>query len=180
VLSGLACERLFDRQLTKAGWWILGLANPLLFYVCSQPDAVSQALSNFLFGGVIFAFVSVLNRPCDQPVRNGHADRIPALLNLLAAALFFTKETAVATATLFPVASARVMRLKITRFSRLFLFPLLLHVAAGTGWILLKLEFPLIMLSDGGRYGLKLDPVTWIKNFIVTLAFPLLLFQAVL
>jgi hypothetical protein len=111
----LACERLFDRQLTKAGWWILGLANPLLFYVCSQPDAVSQALSNFLFGGVIFAFVSVLNRPCDQPVRNGHADRIPALLNLLAAALFFTKETAVATATLFPVASARVMRLKITR-----------------------------------------------------------------
>ena len=30
ILSALACERLFERQLPKAGWWILGLANPLV------------------------------------------------------------------------------------------------------------------------------------------------------
>src|SRR5262249_14114235 len=36
VLSGLACERLFERRLPKAGWWLLGVANPLLFYVVSQ------------------------------------------------------------------------------------------------------------------------------------------------
>lgn len=173
VLSALACERLFDRQLTKAGWWVLGVANPLLFYVCSQPDAVSQALSNLLFGGAILAFVSVLNRPWDQPVRDGHADRIPAFLNLIAAALFFTKETAVAAATLLPAASAGVMRFRTRRFSRLFLFSLLLPVAAASGWILLKLEFPLILLSDGGRYGLKLDPFTWGRNLVVTLAFPI-------
>jgi hypothetical protein len=136
VLSGLACERLFDRQLTKAGWWILGVANPLLFYVCSQPDAVSQALSNLLFGGVLFTFVSVLNRPWDQPVRNGHADRIPAFLNLLAAALFFTKETAVAAAALFPVASAGGDALKrqgASRASSSFLyFSLLQPASAGS------------------------------------------------
>jgi hypothetical protein len=173
VLSGLACERLFSRQLTKAGWWVLGVANPLLFYVCSQPDAVSQALSNLLFGGAIFAFVCVLNRSWDQPVGDRHADRIPALLNLIAAALFFTKETAVAAATLLPAASAGVMHFKTRRFSRLSLFSLVLPVTAAVGWILLKLEFPLMMLSDGGRYGLKLDPFTWGKNLVVTLAFPI-------
>jgi len=173
ILSALACERLFDRQLTKAGWWVLGVANPLLFYVCSQPDAVSQALSNLLFGGAIFAFVSGLNRPWEQPVPDGHADRIPAFLNLIAAALFFTKETAVAAATLLPAVSAGVMRFKTRQFSRLFLFSLLLPIAAAAGWILLKLEFPLMMLSDGGRYGLKLDPLTWSQNLVITLAFPI-------
>jgi hypothetical protein len=171
VLSALACERLFDRQLTKAGWWVLGVANPLLFYVCSQPDVVSQALSNLLFGGAILSFVSILNRACDHPVRDGHTDRISAFLNLIAAALFFTKETAVAAATLFPAASAGVMLLKTRRFSRLFLFSLFLPVSAAAGWVLLKLEFPLIMLTDEGRYGLKLDPLTWAQNLVVTVAF---------
>jgi hypothetical protein len=46
ILSALACERLFGRQLPRAGWWVLGVANPLLFYLVSQPDVVSQALCN--------------------------------------------------------------------------------------------------------------------------------------
>jgi hypothetical protein len=85
-----------------------------------------------------------LNRPWDQPVGDGHEDRIPVFLNLIAAVLFFTKETAVAAATLLPAACAEVMRFKSRRFSRLFVFSLLLPVAAAAGWILLKLEFPLI------------------------------------
>ena len=31
ILSALGCELLFERQLPKAGWWVLGIANPLLF-----------------------------------------------------------------------------------------------------------------------------------------------------
>src|SRR5580704_13271518 len=32
ILSGLASEKLFEAQLPTAGWWVLGVANPLLFY----------------------------------------------------------------------------------------------------------------------------------------------------
>jgi hypothetical protein len=32
ILAGLACERIFERQLPREGWWILGLANPLFFF----------------------------------------------------------------------------------------------------------------------------------------------------
>src|SRR6266481_7407624 len=58
ILSALACERLFERQLPKAGWWVLGLANPLLFYLVSQPDTLSQALCNLLFAGSLLMFIS--------------------------------------------------------------------------------------------------------------------------
>src|SRR6266576_5328323 len=62
ILSALACERLFERQLSKVGWWVLGLANPLFFYLVSQPDTVSQALCNLLFAGSLLIFISELRR----------------------------------------------------------------------------------------------------------------------
>jgi hypothetical protein len=172
ILSALACERLFERQLPKAEWWILGLANPLLFYVISQPDVVSQALCDLLFAGIMLAFISELNRLRSQPLCGWHADRVAVVLNLMAAALFFTKETAVAAATVIPTATA-LMRLKARRFSPIFLFSLLLPIGAAGIWILLKLKFPYMVPTEGGRYGLKLNPITWGQNFIVTLAFPL-------
>src|SRR5690349_5758577 len=42
ILSVLASELVFERQLRELGWWILGLANPILFYVTSQATVVSQ------------------------------------------------------------------------------------------------------------------------------------------
>jgi hypothetical protein len=174
VLSGLACELLLERQLPKAGWWVLGVANPLLFYVISQPDTVSQSLSNLLFAGAMLAFVSELNRLTDQPLSGWRADRVAAFLNLMAAALFFTKETAAAAATIIPAATA-LMRAKARQLSALFLCSLLLPIAAAAGWIFLKLRFPIMLPAEVGedRYDLKLDPITWAQHLIVTLAFPI-------
>jgi hypothetical protein len=62
ILSALACELLFERQLPKAGWWVLGIANPLLFYLVSTPGTVSQGLCNVLFAGAMLAFISELHR----------------------------------------------------------------------------------------------------------------------
>ena len=171
ILSALACEKLFERRLSKAGWWVLGVANPLLFYVVSQPDVVSQALSNLLFAAAMLAFVSEIDRQSDQPLGNWRADKSASFLNLTVAALFFTKETAVAAAIIIPVTTA-VIRLKTRRFSRGFLFSLILPIASGICWILLKLEYPFILPTDEGRDSLKLDPVLWLQNFVTNFAFP--------
>ena len=176
ILSALACELVFERQLPKAGWWVLGLANPLLFYLVSQP-IVSQALANLVFAGAMFAFVSELHRLPGRPSSGWRADRASIFLNLMAAALFFTKENAVAAATVIPAATA-LIRLKARRLSPVFLFSLLLPIGAGSFWmllkILLKLKFPYTMFPTlgGGRYGLALNPISWVKSFIITLAFP--------
>jgi hypothetical protein len=176
ILSALACELVFERQLPKAGWWILGLANPLLFYPVSQP-IVSQALLNLLFAGAMFAFVAELHRLPDRPPYGWRADFVSVFLNLIAAALFFTKEIAVAAGIVLPTATA-LIRLEMRRFSRIFLSSLLFPIGAAACWMLLKLTFPSSMFmteeaSSGGRYSLKLDPITWGKNFIITLAFPI-------
>jgi len=171
ILSALVCELVFERQLPKAGWWVLGLANPLLFYLVSQP-IVSQALSNLLFAGAMFAFISELRRLPGRPSRGWRADRASAFLNLMAAALFFTKETAVAAAIVLPAATA-LIRLKARRLSPIFLFSLLLPIAAGACWMLLKLAFSTSQFVTGDtRYSLRLNPLTWGQNFITTLAFP--------
>jgi hypothetical protein len=176
VLSGLACERLFERRLPKAGWWLLGVANPLLFYVVSQPDVVSQGLANLLFTGAMLAFVSEASSLSDQPLRGWRGDRVAVFLNLLSAALFFTKETAVAAATVIPATTA-LMRHRAGRLSPLFLCSLLVPIAAASGWVVLKLRFPYMMPKElggiGGRYDLKLDPVVWVRHLAVTLAFPI-------
>ena len=175
VLSGLTCECLFERRLQKTGWVLLGLANPLLFYVISQPDVVSQALANLLFAGAMFAFVSEAHRLSDQPVRGWRGDRVAVFLNLLAAALFFTKETAVAAATVIPAATA-LMRYKVGRLSPLFLCSLLFPIAAAISWIVVKLKFPYMLPTELGgigigRYSLKLDLITLVQHFTITLAF---------
>jgi hypothetical protein len=171
ILSALACEKLFERRLSKAGWWVLGIANPLLFYVVSQPDVVSQALSDLLFAAAILAFVSEMDRPPDQPLGSWRADKTASFLNLTAAALFFTKETAVAAPIVIPAATA-LIRLKTRRLSRIFLLSLLLPIAAGICWILLKLEFPFILPTDEGRDRLKLEPIIWLENFVTNFAYP--------
>jgi hypothetical protein len=172
ILSALACERLFERQLPKAAWYILGIANPLLFYLVTTPGTVSQCLCNILFAGALLAFVSELKRLFEQPHFERHTDHLGTFLNLIAASLFFTKETAVAAAILLPAATALV-RLKTRRLSRNFMFSLLLPIGAATIWILIKLQLPLSMYAtSGGRYGIKLNPITWVENFIGTLAFP--------
>ena len=176
ILSALACELVFERQLPKAGWWVLGLANPLLFYPVSQP-IVSQALSNLLFAGALLAFISELHRLPGRPPCGWRADCGSVFLNLMAAALFFTKETAVAAAIVLPTATA-LIRLKARRFSRIFLCSLLLPIAAAACWILLKLKFPSSQFmteeaSTAGRYSLRLSPIRWGENFITTLAFPI-------
>jgi hypothetical protein len=95
----------------------------------------------------------------------------------MAAALFFTKENAVAAATVIPAATA-LIRLKARRLSPVFLFSLLLPIGAGCLWMLLKIllkwKFPYTMFPTlgGGRYGLALNPISWVKSFIITLAFP--------
>jgi hypothetical protein len=177
ILAGLACERIFERQLPREGWWILGLANPLLFFLVSQPGVVSQALANLLFAGAMLSFVSELRRLRGRPPFGWRPDRLAVFLNLMAAALFFTKENAVAAATVIPAATTWV-RLKARRLSPIFLFTLLLPIGAGSCWMLLKiwlkLKFPNSMLPTlgDGRYDLKLNPITWGQNFIMTLAFP--------
>jgi hypothetical protein len=175
ILAGLACERLFERPLPKAGWWILGLANPLLFYLISQPDIVSQALCNVFFAGALFAFISEFRRLRRQAPCRLQSESAAVFVNLLAAALFFTKETGSAAAVLLPAATA-LIRFKASRLSPTFLLSLLFPVAAAGGWIWLMLKFvsrvPFYQQGAGTRYNFTLDPVTWIKNFIINLAFP--------
>jgi hypothetical protein len=172
VLSGLACERLFERRLPRSGWWILGLANPLLFYLVSQPDVVSQALCNLLFAGALLAFVIELDRLRGQMPSGWRADRVSVFLNFMAAALFFTKETGVAAAIVLPAATA-LMRLKARRLSPIFLVSLLLSIVAAGGWFFLKLKYQSILPTHEGRYGLSLNPIIWGKNIVVTFAFPI-------
>jgi hypothetical protein len=177
ILAGLACERLFERQLPTEGWWILGLANPLLFFLVSQPGVVSQALANLLFAGAMLAFVCEWHRAWDRLPFGWKSDCVAVLLNLMAAALFFTKENAIAAATVIPAATAWV-RFRERRLSPIFLFSLLLPIGAGAGWMLLKIwlkmQFPNSMLPAFGdrRYDLKLSVITWGQNLITTLAFP--------
>jgi branched-subunit amino acid transport protein len=172
ILSALACERLFDSQLTKAGWAIFGIANPLLFYLVTTPGAISQCLCNLLFAGALLAYISELRLFHDQSPRIYRADRVAVLLNILAAALFFTKETAVAAAVLLPATTA-LIRFKKRQLSYIFLLSLLIPIGAAGTWILIKLQFPLsTYITPGMRYSPKLDPISWGQNFILTLAFP--------
>ena len=172
ILSALACERLFERQLPKAGWWVLGIGNPLLFYLVSTPGTVSQCLCNLLFAGAMLVFISELRRLRDQPPSGWRADHMAAFLNLMAALLFFTKETAVAAAVILPAVTA-LIRLKTQRLSRIFLLSLLLPIGAAIIWMLIKAQFPLSRyLRGGGHYSPQLNPVNWGENLIITLAFP--------
>jgi hypothetical protein len=173
ILSALACERLFEHRLPKPGWWILGLANPLLFYLVSQPDIVSQALCNLLFVGVLLAFICEFRRLRGQAPRGLRADMIVVFLNLTAAALFFAKETGIAAAIVIPAATA-LIRFKAKQLSPLFLISLLLPIGAACGWIWLRLQFLSLLLPDkeAARYSLGLSPVTWAKNFVITLYRP--------
>jgi hypothetical protein len=172
ILSGLACEFLFERQLPKAGWLILGLANPLLVFLVSRVTSVTQAFCNLLFAGAMFAFISELRWLQDQPPSGWRADRRAVFVNLMAAGLFFTKETALAAAVVLPAATA-LIRLKARRLSPMFLFSLLLPIGAACVWTLIKLQSPIFSLvNTAGRYGIKLNLITWAENLIVTLAFP--------
>jgi hypothetical protein len=172
ILSALACEGLFERQLPKAGWWVLGLANPLLFYLVTQPDTVSQALCNLLFAGALLAFISEFHRLRRQAPRSMRAETTATLLNLMAAALLFTKETGIAAAIVIPAAAA-LIRAKARQLSPIFLFSLLLPIAAAGGFFWLSLKFQSLLVPDdaGARYGLQLDPITWAKNFLITVAY---------
>jgi hypothetical protein len=177
ILSGLACERLFERQLPKVGWWILGLANPLLFLPVSQPQALSQPLADVLFAGAMLAFISEFHRLRGQPLLGWRADRVAVFLNLMAAALFLTKENAVAASIVIPAATAWI-RHKARRLSPVFLVSLLLPIGTAICWIivkiLFKLEFPESLFPTLGntRYDLRVNPIMWGQNLIVTLAFP--------
>ena len=173
ILSALACERLFENQLPRVEWWVLGLANPLLFYLVTQPDTVSQALCNLLFAGALLAFISEFCRLRGRAPFGLRSESAAVFLNLMAAALFFTKETGVAAAIVLPAATALV-RFKTRRLSPIFLFSLLLPIGAACGWIWLQLKFPSLLHLDKeeARYSLQLNPITWTKNFIITVAFP--------
>jgi hypothetical protein len=172
ILSALTCERLFDRQLPKAGWAILGIANPLLFYLVTTPGSISQCICNVLFAGALFALISEFRLLYGQSPAGWRADRIAVLLNILAAALFFAKETAVAAAVILPAATA-LIRLKTCRLSPMFLLSMLIPIGAAGIWILIKLQLPLFMYTESGaRYSPKWDLITWGQNFVVTLAFP--------
>ena len=174
ILSGLACERLFERRLPKAGWWILGLANPLLFYLVSQPDIVSQALCNLFFAGALFAFIGEFYRLRGQVPHGRRADSAAVVLNIISAVLFFTKETGIAAAIVIP-ATTILLRFKARRLSPIFLLSILVPIGAACGWIWLRLKFLSLLLPDkeGGRYSLSLSPIAWVKNFIITLALPI-------
>jgi hypothetical protein len=174
IVSGLACERLFERQLPKAGWRILGLANPLAFYIVSQPDEVATALSDLLFAVAIFTFISEFYRLRAQPTSSWRDDLTGFSLNLVSAALLFTKETAVAAAVVMPAVTAFI-RFRVNRLSHIFLLSLLFPVGAAGVWILLKLDNPILFPTapGTGRYYLKLDPITWAQNFVVTFALPI-------
>jgi len=173
ILSALACERLFERQLSEVGWWILGLANPLFFYLVSQPDTVSQSLCNLLFAGSLLIFISEFNRLRGKAPCGPRSESSAAFLNLIAAALFFTKETGVAAAIVIPAATA-LIRAKTRRLSPIFLFSLLLPIAAACGWVWLNFKFQSLLHlgKEEERYSLQLTPIIWAKNFIITLAFP--------
>jgi hypothetical protein len=67
---------------------------------------VSQALCNLLFAGALLAFISELSRLRGQPEYGWRADSVAVFLNLMAAALFFTKETGVAAGIVLPAATA--------------------------------------------------------------------------
>jgi hypothetical protein len=173
ILSALACELLFQRKIPQISWWILGIANPLLFYLVSTPGTVSQSLCNLLFAGCLLAFTSELQRRPDKPLSGWRADTVAPLLNVTAAALFFTKELAVAAGVVLPAASA-LIRLKRRKLSPIFLFSLLLPIGSAATWIAIKMQLPLVHdLLAGGRYGVKGNPITWGENVIMTLAFPL-------
>jgi hypothetical protein len=173
IVSALACERLLERELPKAGWWLLGLANPLLFYVVSQPDVVSQALCDLFFATALLSFITELYRPQGQATSSWRTDRVAFSLNLTSAALFFTKETAIAAAIVIPAVTV-LIRFKAKRLSPIFLFSLFLPILAASAWLFLKLiVHPVILPTEAGRYSLKLNPLTWMQDFIVTLAFPL-------
>jgi hypothetical protein len=173
IFSALACERLFEHQLPKEGWWILGFANPLLFDLVSRPDIVSQALCDLFFAVALFAFVSEFAQSGDQPVSRLRADGRAVFLNLISAMLFFTKETGAAAAIVIP-ATAALLRFKARRLSPIFLFSMLLPIGAAVTWVWLRLRFEALVLPDneGARYALTLSPLTWTKNLIVTLAMP--------
>jgi hypothetical protein len=174
IMSALACERLFERRLAKAGWWVLGAANPLFFYLVSQPDIVSQALCNLFFAGALLAFISEFCRIGGQAPCRRHGESAAVFLNLMCAALFFTKETAIAAALVFPTATT-LIRLRAARLSPTFLLSLLLPIAAGVGWMWLNVKYGSLLQpgADGARYGLTLSPLLWIKNLTITLAFPI-------
>jgi len=172
ILSALACELLFERQLPKAGWSILGVANPLLLFLVSRVTSVTQALCNLLFAGAMLAFISELRWLQDQPRSGWRADRRAVFLNLMTAGLFFTKETALAAAVVLPAATA-LIRLKARRLSPIFLFSLVLPIGAACVWTLIKLQSPIFRLvNTEGRYGIKLNLFTWAEDLIITLAFP--------
>jgi hypothetical protein len=173
ILSGLACERLFERRLPKTGWWILGLANPLLFYLVSQPDIVSQALCDLFFAGALLAFIDEFYQLRGQAPYGWRADSTAVVLNLISAVLFFTKETGIAAAIVIPATTA-LLRFKARRLSPIFLLSILIPIGAAYGWIWLRLKFLSLLLPDkeGARYSLSLSPITWAKNFIITLALP--------
>jgi hypothetical protein len=173
ILSGLACERLFERHLPKTAWGVLGLANPLLFYLVSQPDTVSQALCNLLFAGCLLTFISEFQRLRGQGPFGVRSEGAAAFLNVMAAALFFTKETGAAAAIVIPAATT-LIRAKARHLSPIFLFSLLLPIAAACGWIWLNLKFQSLLHLDNEAqsYSLHLSPITWAKNFIMTVAFP--------
>lgn len=133
ILSGLACERLFERRLPKAGWWILGLANPLLFYLVSQPDIVSQALCNLFFAGALLAFIGEFYQLRGQAPRGRRADSTAVVLNLISAVLCFTKETGIAAAIVIPAATA-LLRFKARRLS-----PIFVSFSAAPHWGCLRL-----------------------------------------
>jgi hypothetical protein len=172
ILSALACELLFQRKIPQVGWWTLGIANPLLYYLVSTPGTVSQSLCNLLFAGCLLAFTSELQRQPDQPLSGWRADSVVAFLNVMAAALFFTKELAVAAGVVLPAATA-LIRLKRRELSRIFIFSLLLPIGSAAIWIAIKMQLPFIHdLLAGGRYSVKVNPMRWGEHIIVTLAFP--------
>jgi hypothetical protein len=178
ILAGLACERLFERQLPKVGWWILGIANPLLFAPVSQAQALSQPLATVLFAGAMLAFISELHQLRGRPLLGWRADRLAVFLNVMAAALFLTKENAVAAATVIPAATVWI-RLKARRLSPIFLFSLLLPIGTAICWLFVKILFKsefsgslFPTLGGNRRYDLRVAPITWGQNFIETLAFP--------
>jgi hypothetical protein len=125
----------------------------------------------------MLAFISELHRLRGRPLSGWRADRVAVFLNLMAAALFLTKENAIAAAIVIPAATAWI-RLKAGRLSPTFLFSLLLPIGTAICWIfvkiLLKLEFPGSIFPTLGntRYDLRVNPITWGQNFIETIAFP--------
>jgi hypothetical protein len=174
ILSALACERLFECQLLRTEWWVLGLANPLLFYLVSQPDVLSQALCNLFFAGALLIFISEFHRLRGQAPRGLRTEAAGVFINLIAAALFFTKETGVAAAIAIPGATV-IIRAKARQLSPIFLFSLLLPIGAACSWIWLRLKFVSLLLPDkeGARYSLELSPFIWVKNLLISVAFPI-------